>query len=189
MRITADNPESGRGRVRVMAGWGTVARSARMVFAPSVADLGYKVAVHDASPPPPRDPSDPRPVHFRWAWWLLAYASLGMGIVGVFVPGLPTTVFILIAAYAASRGSERLHRYLVTHPRFGPMIHDWHRHRAVSRRAKWAATWTMLASAAILLALMLWSGSHRGWMVALPIACMAVVAAWLWRRPEPPRDR
>ncbi|MCF5933161.1 YbaN family protein, partial [Xanthomonas perforans] len=35
-----------------------------------------------------------RPTRFRWAWWLLAYASLVTGIVGIFVPGLPTTVFI-----------------------------------------------------------------------------------------------
>ena len=82
----------------------------------------------------------------------------------------------------------RLHHWLVAHPRFGPMIHDWHLRRAVSRRAKWAATWTMLASAVILLALMLWTGSHRWWMVALPMACMAVVGAWLWMRPEPPRS-
>ncbi len=124
---------------------------------------------------------------FRWAWWLLAYASLGTGIIGVFVPGLPTTVFILIAAYAASRGSERLHHYLLQHPRFGPMICDWQTHGAVSRRAKWAATLTMLACALVLLTIMLSVASHRGWMAALPIACMAAVAAWLWRRPEPPR--
>ena len=123
---------------------------------------------------------------FRWAWWLLAYASLGTGIVGIFVPGLPTTVFILIAAYAASRGSDRLHRYLLEHPRFGPMIRNWQDSGAVSRRAKWAATGTMLACAAILLAIMLSTGSHRWWMAALPIACMAVVAIWLWLRPEPP---
>jgi uncharacterized membrane protein YbaN (DUF454 family) len=153
-----------------------------------VVDLGYKGAVEDKSPSLP-EPAARRPARFRWAWWLLAYASLGLGILGVFVPGLPTTVFVLIAAYAASRGSERLHRRLMTHPRFGPMIHDWHLHRAVSRRAKWMATWTMLASAAILLALMLWTGSHRWWMVALPVACMATVAAWLWMRPEPPRTR
>ena len=35
------------------------------------------------------------PVRYRWAWWLLAYVSLGVGIVGIFVPGLPTTVFVL----------------------------------------------------------------------------------------------
>ena len=169
-----------------MAGRGAVIRVGRRLFAPSAVDLGYKVAVHDPSPPP-RELPEPKRARFRWAWWLLAYTSLGVGIVGVFVPGLPTTVFILVAAYAASRGSERLHRHLVTHPRFGPMIHDWHLHRAVSRRAKWAATWTMLFSAVILLALMRWTGSHRWWMVALPMACMAVVGAWLWMRPEPPR--
>jgi uncharacterized protein len=122
---------------------------------------------------------------FRWAWWLLAYASLGIGIVGIFVPGLPTTVFILIAAYAASRGSDRLHRYLVLHPRFGPVIRDWQAHGAVSRRAKWAATLAMAISASILLAIMLSVGGHRWWMAALPIACMAGVALWLWLRPEP----
>lgn len=123
---------------------------------------------------------------FRWAWWLLAYASLGLGIIGIFVPGLPTTVFILVAAYAAARGSARLHRRLLTHPRFGPMIHDWQAHGAVSRRAKWMALGTMSASALVLLALMALVPSHRGWMGALPIACMAVVGTWLWLRPEPP---
>lgn len=132
-------------------------------------------------PPPPA-----RRTRFRWAWWLLAYASLGMGILGIFVPGLPTTVFILIAAYAASRGSDRLHAHLLAHPQFGPMIRDWQAHRAVSRRAKWAATWAMLACSLILLAVMLIAGSHRPWMVLLPIACMVTVATWLWRRPEPP---
>ncbi|MEL1262983.1 YbaN family protein [Pseudoxanthomonas putridarboris] len=139
--------------------------------------------MNDADTPPPA--ADRVRTRFRWAWWLLAYASLGMGILGVFVPGLPTTVFILIAAYAASRGSERLHRYLMTHPRFGPAIHDWQRSGAVSRRGKWAATWAMLACAGILLAVMLWTGAHRWWMAALPIVCMAAVATWLWRRPEP----
>jgi len=124
-----------------------------------------------------------RRARFRWAWWLLAYASLGLGILGIFVPGLPTTVFILIAAWAASRGSERLHRWLLAHPRFGPSIRDWQAHRAVSRRAKWLA---MLASSAILIALVWWIPAHRWWMTALPIGCMAVVGTWLWLRPEPP---
>ncbi|MEZ0469075.1 YbaN family protein [Luteimonas salinilitoris] len=123
---------------------------------------------------------------FRWAWWLLAYASLGLGLIGVFVPGLPTTVFVLIAAWAAARGSERLHRWLLTHPRFGPAIRDWRAHGAVSRRAKWMATAAMAACAAILLLVMPLFPAHRWWMTALPVACMAIVAAWLWLRPEPP---
>ncbi len=127
------------------------------------------------------------PSRLRWIWWLLAYISLGIGIVGIFVPGLPTTVFVLISAYAASRGSERLHRYLLLHRRFGPMIEDWQRHGAVSRRAKWAATLGMAVCAALILLTMHWAGAHRDWMVILPITCMCVVLAWLWLRPEPTR--
>ena len=68
----------------------------------------------------------------RWLWWLLAYASLGLGLVGVLLPGLPTVPFVLLAAFAAARGSSRLHARLAAHPQFGPMIRDWERERAVS---------------------------------------------------------
>jgi uncharacterized membrane protein YbaN (DUF454 family) len=121
----------------------------------------------------------------RWVWWLLAYASLGIGIVGIFVPVLPTTVFVLLSAYAAARGSTRLHRWLLRHRVFGPAIVDWQAHGAVSRRAKWSATLAMLGCALILLAIMTRFPAHRWWMTALPIACMAIVGFWLWRRPEP----
>ena len=47
----------------------------------------------------------------RWAWWLLAWASLALGVVGVVVPGLPTVPFVLLSAYAAARGSARLHAW------------------------------------------------------------------------------
>ena len=127
----------------------------------------------------------PTPRH-RWAWWLLAYVSLGLGIVGAFLPVMPTTVFVLIAAWAAARGSERLHRRLHAHARFGPAIRDWEAHGAVSRRAKWMATSMMLVSAVVLVAVMALGGGHRWWMIALPVGCMVVVGAWLWRRPEPP---
>ncbi|WP_368563462.1 YbaN family protein [Pseudoxanthomonas sp. UTMC 1351] len=139
------------------------------------------------SPPSP-ETRESAPSRYRWAWLVLAYCSLAAGIVGIFLPVMPTTVFILIAAFAASRGSERLHRYLLAHKRFGPMIRDWQANGAVSRRAKWAATLTMLLSAVVLLTIMLSVGSHRWWMAAIPIACMAIVAAWLWRRPESPRQ-
>src|SRR3546814_2935863 len=88
---------------------------------------------------------------FRWAWWLLAYASLGLGLVGVVVPGLPTVPFVLLSAYAAARGSERLHRWLLAHRVFGPMIVDWQVHGAVSRRAKRMATLAMAACGVIML--------------------------------------
>jgi uncharacterized membrane protein YbaN (DUF454 family) len=125
----------------------------------------------------------PRRLHpvQRWLWWLLAWLSLGLGVIGIVVPVLPTVPFILFAAFAAARGSERLHRYLLAHPRFAPHIRDWQVYGAVSRRAKQWASATMLASVVPIA----WF-APAPWMAALPITCMALVAAWLWRRPEPP---
>lgn len=131
---------------------------------------------------PVSEPHEPVPhIRFRWAWWLLAYASLGLGLVGIVVPGLPTVPFVLLAAFAAARGSARLHAWLLAHRQFGPMIHDWQRHGAVSRRAKRLATGMMAACAVIM-----FLTAPRWWMAATGTAIMAVVALWLWRRPEPP---
>ena len=117
---------------------------------------------------------------FRWAWWLLAYLALGLGIVGIVVPGLPTVPFVLLSAYAAARGSARLHAWLLAHRRFGPLIRDWQAEGAVSRRAKWLAT-VMMAAAAIVMFL----SAPRWWMAATGTAIMVLVDAWLWSRPEP----
>lgn len=137
--------------------------------------------MNEPSPDPARRVS---PRRFRWAWWLLAYVSLGVGIVGIFVPGLPTVEFILLSAFAAARGSERLHRWLLGHARFGPMIGDWQAHGAIGRRAKWWSLALMtISSVAMFLA------APKAWMAILGTAMMAVVALWLWTRPEPPDVR
>ena len=130
-----------------------------------------------ASPLPPEG-SGHR--HVRWAWWLLAYASLGLGLVGIVLPGLPTVPFVLLAAFAAARGSQRLHAWLLGHRQFGPVIRDWEAQGAVSRRAKRLATLMMAACAVIM-----FLTAPAVWMAATGTAIMAVVAAWLWRRPEP----
>ena len=116
----------------------------------------------------------------RWLWWLLAWIALGLGLVGIVVPGLPTVPFVLLSAYAAARGSRRLHGWLLAHPRFGPVIRDWEREGAVRRRAKWLATLMMGASAVLMFVV-----APAWWMGAFGTAVMACVAAWLWRRPEP----
>ncbi|MCR6663242.1 MAG: YbaN family protein [Luteimonas sp.] len=118
---------------------------------------------------------------FRWAWLLLAYLSLGLGFIGIFLPGLPTVPFILLAAFAAARGSEKLHRWLLAHRRFGPMIRDWQAHGAVSRRSKWLATLMMSLCAVIM-----FLTAPRWWMAATGTSIMLVVGTWLWFRPEPP---
>ena len=117
----------------------------------------------------------------RALYLALAYLCLGLGFIGIFVPGLPTTPFVLVAAWAAARGSARLHRWLHDHPLFGPIVRDWQAHGAVSRRSKWVSSLTMLGCSAIF-----FLTSPRWWMAALGTAIMACVSVWLWLRPEPP---
>jgi len=121
----------------------------------------------------------PRPL--RWLWLAVAYVALALGALGVVLPGLPTTPFVLLAAFAAARGSTRLHAWLHAHRLFGPMIRDWERHGAVSRRAKRVAVATMA-----LCAVLMFLTAPRLWMSATGTAFMVVVGTWLWRRPEPP---
>lgn len=113
-------------------------------------------------------------------YFILALLALALGIIGIFVPGLPTTPFILLAAWAAARSSKRLHRYLAEHRVFGPMVRDWQREGAVSRKAKRAAILTMALCAVIF-----FLTAPKWWMAALGSSIMAVVGIWLWRRPEP----
>lgn len=117
----------------------------------------------------------------RGVYLVLALVSLLLGIVGAFLPVLPTTPFVLLAAWAAARSSPRLLNWLETHTVFAPMIRDWRHGGVVSRRAKWMASGMMSASGAYLL----WS-AHPRWAAWLAIVCMTCVAAWLWRRPEQP---
>lgn len=82
----------------------------------------------------------------RMIFLLLGHTAIAVGFVGVFVPLLPTTPFVLLAAMCYSRGSDRFHDWLEHHPRFGPMIHSWREHGAIGVRAKSIAVVTVLTS-------------------------------------------
>ncbi|MBM3677443.1 MAG: DUF454 domain-containing protein [Actinobacteria bacterium] len=121
--------------------------------------------------------------HVRWLWLALAYLSAAVALVGVVVPVLPTTPFALLAAYAAARGSDRLHAWILAHPTLGPLVTAWHDGRRVGRRPKLVATATMAVSAAIMFAV-----APTPWLAAGVTAFMGAVATWLWLRPEPSAD-
>lgn len=115
----------------------------------------------------------------RLGWWLLAWANLGLAIAGAMLPVLPSVPFVLVAAWAAARGSPALHERLLADPRFGPVIRNWRAHGAVGRRAKWLATASMSLSALLVFWLAPWGAA------LFACANMALVALWLWLRPEP----
>ena len=114
---------------------------------------------------------------FLVAGWL----ALGLGVLGIPLPLLPTTPFLLLAAFCFARGSERWHQWLLTHPQFGPPIRQWQRHGAISRRVKWLGS----ASLAALLPISLLVGAPD-WVVLAQLAIIVGVASFLWTRPEPP---
>lgn len=123
----------------------------------------------------------------RLLWLGVAAASLALAALGVVLPLLPTTPFVLVGAYAAAKGSPRLHAWILRHRVFGPVVRDWRAGGAVARRTKLVATATMVVSA-IVLALV-----APLVVAATASAVMAGVGAWLWLRPEPspaaPLDR
>ncbi len=119
----------------------------------------------------------------RWPFAVLAYLSVGLALAGVVVPGLPTFPFLLLAAWAAARGSKRLHDWLYAHPRFGAALMDWERERAVSRRSKWIAIALLAAS----WLLTVWRVDNPWVPIGLG-ALFLTVGSYLVTRPEPSAD-
>lgn len=76
----------------------------------------------------------------------LGTAALALGVVGIFLPILPTTPFLLLTSFCYLRSSQRMHNWLLGHPILGRYLQDYIRHRAVPRRAKILALGTLWPS-------------------------------------------
>lgn len=120
----------------------------------------------------------------RRLWTAAGLLMVGIGAVGVLVPGLPTTVFILIAAWAFARGNPERAARLGDHPVFGPLIKDWRRNHAIPRTAKILAILTMAFS---LLCLFLWSALPLYGIIFLGLV-MGVIATWMLLCPTAQRE-
>ncbi|CAG9170364.1 YbaN family protein [Cupriavidus pampae] len=118
-----------------------------------------------------------RPV--RALWVTLGVISLVLGIIGIFLPLLPTTPFVLLAAACFARGSARFHTWLVSHPRFGPTILDWQKHRAIPWRAKVFALSTMWVS----MGTTAWFLRARPYASLTLIGIALAVSIWMLRLP------
>ncbi|WP_282609798.1 YbaN family protein [Pelagibius sp. Alg239-R121] len=119
----------------------------------------------------------------RFFWRVAGLISLVLGIIGIFLPLLPTTPFVLLSAFCFSRGSQRLHDWLLTHPRLGPPILEWRDHGAISKRAKWLAAIAMIL--AFVVALL--GGAPKEALV-IQVVVLLGVAVFIFTRPIPPAD-
>lgn len=113
-------------------------------------------------------------------WRSLVVIFVILGFIGALLPGMPTTVFLILAAWASSRGWPQMDNWLLNHPKYGSTLRDWRANGTVPRKAKWLATIMMSISAVLML------------FTTAPVAVkvftnttMLVVCIWLWLRPEP----
>jgi len=106
--------------------------------------------------------------------------ALGLGLIGIVLPGLPTTPFVLLAAACFARASSpRLHGWLTTHRYLGPMVRDWEANRSLPLRVKWIAI-TMMGTMVLLSACQF---NGRAWLQGAVLA-LGLVGAWVvWRIP------
>lgn len=130
-------------------------------------------------PPPSSEEAPTLAAPLRWALLVFAVLCLVLAVIGVIVPGMPTTVFVLMAAWAAARSSPRFSQWMERHRLFGPMILDWRAGGYVSRRAKWSAGLMMGLCVVILFT------THTPRAVAwTSTSIMLIVLVWLCQRPE-----
>lgn len=117
----------------------------------------------------------------RVLWNLAGLLALGLGLVGVVLPVLPTTPLVILAAFCFSSGSPRLRHWLVTHRVFGPVIADWEAHGAIPRPVKRLSCAVM----ALAFAASVWAG-FAAWVLVLQAVCLMGAATYVLTRPDGP---
>lgn len=116
----------------------------------------------------------------------LAFACAGgvmlmLGIIGIVTPLLPTTIFLILAAWCFGKSSPRLEAWMLNHPRFGPSLRRWREEGAIPRRAKWMAVTGMSIGYALF-----WMQVRPGWMLASVVGVFLLCSAiYVVSRPEP----
>lgn len=115
----------------------------------------------------------------RRFYFMAGIASIGMGIVGVALPLLPTVPFLILAAWCFGKSNPEWEQRLLDHPRFGPHIHSWRTSGAVAPAGKYGATVAFGASIAMGFAFLEWP-----WTM-VPVAIAVLVLGWIWTRPDP----
>ena len=114
----------------------------------------------------------------KYIWLSLGFLSLGMAYIGVVVPGIPFSIFLVFAAYCFAKSSKRMHDWIYNHKYFGPFLTNWVQKRVFPTKGKYAMIIVMSSSLAFL-----WFTSENIKAVMWSGGFMALVAIWAWRYP------
>ncbi|PKO20017.1 DUF454 domain-containing protein [candidate division BRC1 bacterium HGW-BRC1-1] len=115
----------------------------------------------------------------RWIFLGLGWTNVALGVIGAFLPVMPTTIFMLMAMGCFARSSPRLERWLLDHPRFGPSIRDWRNDRSMSLKHKVIAVGSMLVSGGIMMGFL---GKVPVWIIAIGLVVIAVGVGFVLTR-------
>lgn len=111
-------------------------------------------------------------------YFTLGIVCVGMAYVGFILPGIPFSIFLVIAAWAFSKSSRRMHDWLYNHPWFGQFLTNWTQKKVFPTKGKYAMILVMSSSLAIL-----WFTSQNITAVGWSGLFMVLVAGWAWRFP------
>ncbi|SPF75848.1 Inner membrane protein YbaN [Aliiroseovarius pelagivivens] len=115
----------------------------------------------------------------KFFYLALGWSAVALGLLGVILPVLPTTPFLLVAAFAFGNSSPRARAWLIDHAHFGPAIRDWEERGAISRRAKTLAVSMMTLVLVVSLIL-----GAPWWVVLAQVLLMGAGAAFILTRPD-----
>lgn len=133
----------------------------------------------DPQPTPDRPAPPVSEAHWRPLWTVAGLVVLALGIIGIFLPVLPTTPLVLLAAFCFGKGSPRLRRWIIDHAHFGPMIEDWEATGAIPRKIKFWACFVMSVTFVVCLFLGL-----PVWVLVAQGSLMSIGAAYVLTRPD-----
>lgn len=119
----------------------------------------------------------------RAFYLILGLAFTAVGIIGAFLPLLPSTVFFILAAGCFAKSSPRLEAWILNHKTFGPMVRGWRENGAIPRKAKILACGGMAFGFAVFFV-----GAHpKPWLALVVAASLAACAAFVVSRPGAPQ--
>lgn len=113
-------------------------------------------------------------------WRAIAVLGVGLALLGAVLPVMPTVPFLIVSAWAASKGWPAFEIWLLNHRLFGPPIVQWRERGAVPRRAKWISSLMMATSG---IGMQFFTGIPLWVRIGVPVVMLAV-AIWLCMRPD-----